>query len=87
MTVRYGGMLAGRSGRERERVTLPAGATLRDLRQEIWRRYPGLETIAHPSGGGLASMIRWLVNSRTVSEGTELAEGDEITLLPGAGGG
>jgi len=80
-------MLAGRSGRGKERVTLPAGATLRDLIADTWRRYPGLETVAHPAGGGLASMIRWLVNSRTVGEATALAEGDEIALLPGAGGG
>jgi molybdopterin converting factor small subunit len=68
-------------------VTLPAGATLRELIAEIWRRYPKLETMAHPAGGGLASMIRWLVNSRTVKEEAELVEGDEILLLPGASGG
>jgi molybdopterin converting factor small subunit len=66
---------------------LPAGATLCDLIAEVWARYPALKAMASPAGGSLASMIRWLVNSRIVAEGTPLASGDEITLLPGAGGG
>ena len=85
--MHYAGMLAGRSGRQREQVALPAGATLADLMAEIWARYPALKAIAQPEGGGLASMIRWLVNSRNVAGDTRLADGDQITLLPGAGGG
>ena len=87
MTVRYGGMLAGRSGRAKEQISLPASVTLADLMALIWTRYPALKAIALPEGGGLTSMIRWLVNSRTAAEETPLSAGDEISLLPGAGGG
>ena len=85
--MRYAGMLAGRAGRARETFTLPAGSVLSDLIGSVWQQHPTLKALADVHDGGLASMIRWLVNSRTVAADTPLSTGDEITLLPGAGGG
>ena len=87
LIVRYQGMLANRAGRPTERFTLGAGATLETLVALVWERYPTLKQIGAPHEGSSVSMIRWFVNGKVAPTGADLADGDEITLLPGAGGG
>ena len=79
-------MLANRAGRPNERFTLGAGARLGGLVELVWERYPALKQIGAPHEGSSVSMVRWFVNGKVAPTGAELADGDEITLLPGAGG-
>lgn len=77
--VRYFAILRERAGREAEAFDLPAGATVRDAREAIAARHPGIAP--------LLSRIAVAVNHTVVTEAHPLAAGDEVALLPPVSGG
>ena len=60
-------------------LTMPAGATVGSVAQEVFERYPGL--IGTPTALVLA------VNEEYQLHDYELAEGDKVALIPPVSGG
>ena len=60
-------------------VTLPAGATVGELRRRLIVEIPGLVS--------LMSQILVAVNSEYVPDGIPLAAGDEVACIPPVSGG
>ena len=69
--------LAGRA--ELELSIGPNGTTVRDLADEVARRFPGF-------GANLRS-IRWAVNSEYAAAGDLVRPGDEVAVIPPVAGG
>jgi molybdopterin synthase sulfur carrier subunit len=72
--------------------SLPQGGTLRQLIEEMVKRYPGLNREMLDLSGNLQSHIHIYVNGRdsTLLDGsvdTTLAPGDTISIFPPVGGG
>jgi molybdopterin converting factor small subunit len=61
------------------KLDLPAGASVGDAWSALELRYPGLIP--------LAASTRLARNGRVASRSDELADGDELALLPPVGGG
>jgi MoaD family protein len=73
-------------------VSLPAGATVRDLAEELVRRWPELREYLFTDEGGLSRRVAIYVDGRNVrwlpdADATVLAEGQSIALIPPVAGG
>ena len=72
-------------------VALPAGATVRDLTEELARRWPGLREHLFTDEGALSRRVTIYVDGRDVrwlpdAEATALSEGDCVALIPPVAG-
>ena len=77
--VLYFGVLKDRFGHERDRLELPAQATVATLMAQLNSRMEGLDSL----WGALAVAV----NRVYASSATTLADGDEVALLPPVSGG
>jgi molybdopterin synthase sulfur carrier subunit len=73
-------------------VSLPADATVRDLADELARRWPALREHLFTDEGALARRAAIYVDGRNVrwlpaAEATQLSENQRIALIPPAAGG
>ena len=73
-------------------IPLPAGATVRDLTEELARRWPGLQEHLFTDEGALSRRVAIYVDGRNVrwlpdADATVLAEGQSVSLIPPAAGG
>jgi MoaD family protein len=78
-------------GRDFE-VSLPAGATVRDLAEELVRRWPELREHLFTDEGTLSRRVAIYVDGRNVrwlpeAEATRLSEDRCVALIPPAAGG
>jgi len=78
-------------GRDFE-VPLPAGATVRDLAEELARRWPALREHLFTDEGALSQRAALYVDGRNVrwlpdAEATRLSENQCVALIPPAAGG
>ena len=73
-----------------KRVTVE-GATLAEAIDDLESRYPGLGERLRDEEGNLARFVNVYVNDEDVrflgGEQTELADGDQIAILPAVAGG
>lgn len=79
VTVRLFASLRERAGRDRLTLTVPDGATVREVVEAVTREVPQLKDAA--------SAIYAAVNDRYVSPDTALKDGDEVALFPPVSGG
>jgi len=77
--ILYFAVLRERAGRGEESIELPAGADVRAARAAVAER--------HPAIAPLLPRVQTAVNRAQASEGTPLADGDEVALLPPVAGG
>jgi molybdopterin synthase sulfur carrier subunit len=67
------------------------GTTLRDLLQDLERRYPGITQRILTDDGRLHRFVNLYVNEEDVrylgSLETDLSEGDTVSILPAVAGG
>ena len=73
-------------------VSLPAGATVRDLADELARRWPALRERLFTDEGANSRRVAIYVDGRNVrwlpdAESTRLTENHRIALIPPAAGG
>ena len=73
-------------------VSLPAGATVRDLAEELARRWPELREQLFTDEGALSRRVAIYVDGRNVrwlpdADATALAEDQCVALVPPAAGG
>ncbi len=73
-------------------VPLPAGATVRDLAEELARRWPELREQLFTEEGGLSRRVAIYLDGRDVrwlpdADATILEEGQRASLIPPAAGG
>lgn len=64
---------------ESEAVTVPEGASVRDLARKLLDAHPGL--------GSFRGSLKFSVNFEVVDPGEALGEGDEVGVLPPVAGG
>jgi molybdopterin synthase catalytic subunit len=79
VTVRLFGSLREAAGAKELAVTLPEGATLRDLRERLAREVPAF--------AALRGRLRAAVNHEVAPDDRPLAAGDEVGFLPPVAGG
>jgi len=77
--VLFFGILKDLAGREGESLSLPDGATLKDILGHLEKRVPGLQ--------GLLPSIAVSINQEYAGPESKLSPGDEIALLPPVSGG
>jgi molybdopterin synthase sulfur carrier subunit len=92
MIVHYYATLRQVVGARQVEFSLSKGGTLRQLIEEMVKRYPGLKREMLDRDGNLQSHIHIFVNGRdsTLLDGsleTILEEGDTISIFPPVGGG
>lgn len=90
ITVRYSAQARLAAGVASEDVELVNGSALRDLLGELARRHgPAMERVLLDEEGSPRSSILLCVGDRQVSptDQRQLAEGDEVTILPFIAGG
>jgi molybdopterin synthase sulfur carrier subunit len=92
MIVNYYATLRQVVGGRQVEFSLPQGGTLRQLIEEMVKRYPGLNREMLDPSGNLQSHIHIYVNGRdsTLLDGsldTILALDDTISIFPPVGGG
>ncbi len=92
MIVNYYATLRQVVGVRQVEFSLPQGATLRQLIEEMVKRYPDLKREMIDQSGNLLSHIHIFVSGRdsTLLDGsldTILAPGDIISIFPPVGGG
>jgi molybdopterin converting factor subunit 1 len=75
--VRFFAISREMAGAERQTYTLPEGATLQDLQDQLFTAYPALE----------AQRVRFAVNLTYAPLDTTLHDGDEVACIPPVGGG
>jgi molybdopterin synthase sulfur carrier subunit len=73
-------------------VSLPAGATVRDLTEELAQRWPELREQLFTDAGTLSRRVAIYVDGRNVrwlpdAEATRLSENQCVALIPPAAGG
>jgi len=73
-------------------VALPSDATVRDLAEEVARRWPALREQLFTEAGALSRRVAIYVDGRNVrwlpdAEATRLSEEQCIALIPPAAGG
>jgi MoaD family protein len=73
-------------------VSLPVGATVRDLAEELVRRWPALREHLFTDEGTLSRSAALYVDGRNVrwlpeGEATRLSEDQSVALIPPAAGG
>jgi molybdopterin synthase catalytic subunit len=79
VAILYFAVLRERVGRARETIELPEGADVRAARAEIAER--------HPAIAALLPRVQTAVNRVQAKDATQLADGDEVALLPPVAGG
>jgi molybdopterin synthase catalytic subunit len=79
VTVLYFAVFRERVGRDEEALELPAGARLADAIEALAAR--------HAAVAALRGKFRVAVNQEFSDDGRELAEGDELALIPPVAGG
>ena len=77
VNVRFFAISREMAGTERKTYTLPGGATLQDLQDQLFAAYPALE----------AQRVRFAVNLAYALPDTPLHDGDEVACIPPVGGG
>ncbi|HQE94004.1 MAG TPA: MoaD/ThiS family protein [Anaerolineae bacterium] len=77
ITVRFFAVSREMTGAERQLYTLPEGATLQDLQDQLFAAYPALE----------AQRVRFAVNLTYALLNTPLHDSDEVACIPPVGGG
>ncbi len=77
--VVYLGMLKDMTGREKEVVSLPDAASVRDLFDELEKRFPKLK--------GFRNSLALAVNYEYSAPTVRLKENDEVALIPPVSGG
>ncbi len=77
INVRFFAVSREMAGAERQPYTLPEGATLQDLQNQLFAAYPALE----------AQRVRFAVNLTYAPLPTTLHDGDEVACIPPVGGG
>jgi len=92
MRVRFYANLRQIVGGRDADVALPAGATVRDLAEELARRWPGLREYLFTDEGTRSRRVTIYVDGRDVrwlpdADATVLSEGDRIVLIPPVAGG
>ncbi|MGI5338202.1 MoaD/ThiS family protein [Streptomyces sp. CA-181903] len=74
-----------------EKAVEGAGATLDDLFKDLDARHPGIRERLVDEGGALRRFVNVYLNDEDVrflaGPGTELADGDSVTILPAVAGG
>ena len=80
VTVKYLTVFSNLTGRREEKVKLPEGARLRDLAEQLYRRY-GREFKEH------AGHAMFLINGRQAGLDEPLSHGDVVVLSYPVGGG
>lgn len=78
VTVRFMGLVRHYAGRDEAAVELPEGATVADLVDALTGDLAILSTV---------DGITFMIEGRTVSMATALAEGDRVLALQSLGGG
>ncbi len=73
-------------------VSLPVGATVRDLAEELARRWPALREHLFTDAGAPSGRVAIYVDGRNVrwlpdAEATRLSENQCVALIPPAAGG
>ena len=73
-------------------ISLPAGATVRDLAEELARRWPELREHLFTDEGALSRRVAIYVDGRDArwlpdADATALSEGDCVALIPPVAGG
>jgi MoaD family protein len=73
-------------------VELPEGATVRELAEELARRWPGLREHLFTEDGALSRRVGLYVDGRNVrwlpdGDATVLAEHQSVAVIPPAAGG
>jgi molybdopterin converting factor small subunit len=66
-------------------LELPLGTTVGGALAGLIECYPDARPVVYYAGGGLG--IRLLLNEADATPGQQLADGDELALLPPVGGG
>jgi molybdopterin converting factor subunit 1 len=79
LTVLLFAKLRDAAGAEAATVTLPAGATVADLRRQLAATYPGV--------AGLLEQSAVAVNHDFADADRPLAAGDEVAIIPPVSGG
>jgi molybdopterin converting factor subunit 1 len=79
LMVKYFAVAADIAKRRDEPLELPEGATVKELLDQLERRYPGLHRL-RPS-------LRVAVEQEYGTDGTPLRDGDEVAILPPVCGG
>lgn len=79
VVVKYFSALRDVTGKIREEVTVPEGATLSQLLEWFFKSYPNAEAFKEE--------LLVLVNGRTVDGSYALRDGDEVALMPPVSGG
>ncbi len=92
MIVNYYATLRQVVGARQVEISLPQGGTLRQLIEEMVKRYPRLKSVMLDQGGNLQSHIHIYVNGRDSafldgSLDSILEPGTTISIFPPVGGG
>jgi len=93
VTVRFTGPIRALAGRQRDAVSLPNGATVRDLLRALAEAMPGpfVQEILTPLETGGAPLALLLVNAANLRSPADLdrplGDGDIIAFVPPMGGG
>ena len=77
INVRFFAISREMAGAERQTYTLPEGATLQELQDQLFAVYPALE----------AQRVRFAVNLTYAPLNTSLHDGDVVACIPPVGGG
>jgi sulfur-carrier protein len=74
-----------------EPIVEGSGSTLRDLLEDLDRKYPGFKQRIVTDDGGIHRFVNLYVNDEDVrylgSLDTAVAEGDTVSILPAVAGG
>ena len=81
--VKYLAVLRDRTGRRKEEISLPAGATLRDVAEWLHERYA--LSLPNPQVTAILNGTGW--GQCPLKLSTEIREGDVICLFPPIAGG
>jgi len=79
VTVRYFALVREALGRDRDELTLPAGATAGDVLDRVFGEMPSLANARRS--------LMVMVNQVYAQSATPLADGDEVALIPPVSGG
>ena len=78
LRILYFGVSRDHAGKDAEDLKVKDGSLVRDLREELKQRYPGLEDI---------SSFAFAVNEAYADEDLALNSGDTVAVIPPVSGG